>query len=121
MEVFDFEVFKLEISSLYGKYVKFVVKEKTIRGIPTIKANFEFGGFEFELFGQPKAIEQQNGYRHMVIEHHLLVRHPHIRNEILRLKEEGTKTELAFAQVFGLKGDPYDELLVLGRELGILI
>lgn len=74
MEVHDFEVFKDEISSLYSNHDKFILKEKTIRSTPTIKANFEFGGFEFELFGQPKAIEQQNAYRHMIVEHYLLIK-----------------------------------------------
>ncbi|MED0704769.1 DUF4269 domain-containing protein [Aneurinibacillus aneurinilyticus] len=121
MEVHDFKIFKYEINSLYNKHDKFVLSEKMIRSTPTITANFEFGGFEFELFGQPRAVEQQNAYRHMIIEHHLLRMYPHIKPEIIRLKKEGMKTEPAFAQVFGLKGNPYDEILVLGRKLGVLL
>ncbi|WP_025684802.1 DUF4269 domain-containing protein [Paenibacillus maysiensis] len=120
MEVHEFEAFKHQIHSLYCKHDKFVLKEKRIRNTPTIKANFEFGGFELELFGQPRAVEQQNAYLHMMVEHHLLTSYSRIRNEIIRLKEEGVKTEPAFAQVFGLEGDPYDELLVLGRKLGVI-
>jgi hypothetical protein len=120
MEVHDFEGFKHVVSSLYGNHNQFVLKEKTIRCIPTLKANFEFGGFEFELFGQPIAIEEQNAYRHMIIEHHLLVRHPHVKDEVIRLKKAGLKTEPAFAHVLGLEGDPYEELLVFGRKLGLI-
>ncbi len=115
MEVYDFEVFKQEVNSLYDK---FVIKEKTICSIPTVKVNFEFGGFEFELFGQPQAIELQNAYRHIVIEQQLLTQYPSIRNEILRLKEAGLKTEPAFAQVLGLKGDPYEAILALEKNGG---
>nr|WP_279391606.1 DUF4269 domain-containing protein [Paenibacillus polymyxa] len=114
MEVHEFESFKHQVGSLYSKHNKFVLKEKRIRNTPTIKANFEFGGFEFELFGQPRTVEQQNAYLHMMVEHHLLTSYPRI------LKEEGVKTEPAFAQVFGLEGDPYDELLILGRKLGVI-
>lgn len=120
MEVHEFEAFKHQVDSLYSKHNKFVLKEKRIRNTPTIKANFEFGGFEFELLGQPRTVEQQNAYLHMMVEHHLLTSYPRIRSEIIRLKEEGIKTEPAFAQVFGLEGDPYDELLVLGRKLGVI-
>ncbi|CEH31131.1 Uncharacterized protein BN1090_A2_03597 [Aneurinibacillus migulanus] len=121
MEVHDFKMFKYEINSLYGEHDKFTLREMMIGSTPTITTNFEFDGFEFELFGQPRKVEQQNAYRHMIIEHHLLKMHPHIRSEIIRLKKEGIKTEPAFAQVFELEGDPYDELLVLGRKLGALI
>ncbi|MFK4474152.1 hypothetical protein ABH897_003902 [Paenibacillus sp. RC73] len=115
MEIHKFEAFKHQIHSLYCKHDKFVLKEKRIRNTLTIKANFEF-----ELFGQPRAVEQQNAYLHMMVEHHLLTSYPRIRSEIIRLKEQGIKTEPAFAQIFGLEGDPYDELLVLGRKLGII-
>nr|WP_202113063.1 DUF4269 domain-containing protein [Paenibacillus sp. MMS18-CY102] len=118
MEVHDFDAFKQQVSSLYSSYGKYVLKEKTIRNTPVIKANFEYSGLEFELFGQPKPLEQQYAYLHMVIEHHLLLRYPHIRAEIIRLKQDGMKTEPAFAQVFGLEGDPYEALLAYGKELG---
>ncbi|MGG3403579.1 glycerophosphodiester phosphodiesterase [Bacillus paranthracis] len=43
--------------------------------------------------------------------------HPHIREEIIRLKENGLKTEPAFAQVLNIDGDPYEGLIVLGQEM----
>ncbi|MBL1705198.1 DUF4269 domain-containing protein [Klebsiella pneumoniae] len=47
----------------------------------------------------------------------LLMQHPHIREEILRLKENGLKTEPAFAQVLNINGDPYEALILLGQEM----
>jgi hypothetical protein len=56
----------------------------------------------------------------MIIEHHLLLMNPHLRTEIIQLKKLGKKTEPAFAQVFGLLGDPYEELLILGTKMGVI-
>ncbi|WP_379132412.1 DUF4269 domain-containing protein [Paenibacillus sp. sgz500958] len=119
MEVSDFPRFEDEVVSLYGKYAGFRIKEKSIRGMPVIKANFTSGGFHFELFGQPQAVHRQHAYRHMLVEHHLLLKHPSIKASVLSLKENGIKTEPAFAQVMGLTGDPYEELLALGIQLGL--
>lgn len=120
MEVHDFGLFKDEVRLLYGSLEGFVLKDLTVRNIPSITSNFRFGGFDFELFAQPISVEKQNAYRHMIIEHHLLLENPQVRKEIIQLKEKGIKTEPAFAQVFGLVGDPYDELLILGTELGLI-
>ncbi|MFD3261500.1 DUF4269 domain-containing protein [Paenibacillus lentus] len=120
MEVYDFENFKEDVTLLYGNLPGFLLHESVIKGTPTITANFRYGGFEFELFAQPRPIEHQNAYLHMLVEHHLLMTNPHLRTEIIRLKERGIKTEPAFAQVLGWNGDPYDELLIYGRTLGII-
>ncbi len=53
----------------------------------------------------------------MIVEHMLLMQHPHIREEILRLKENGLKTESAFAQVLNINGDPDEALILLGQEM----
>lgn len=53
----------------------------------------------------------------MIVEHMLLMQHPHIREEILRLKENGLKTEPAFAQVLNINRDPYEALILLGQEM----
>ncbi|MES5938880.1 MULTISPECIES: DUF4269 domain-containing protein [unclassified Bacillus cereus group] len=117
MEVHNFDVFEQEMKSLYGSYKGFKIKKKKIKTTESIKVNFEFEGFKFELFAQPKPVRNQNAYRHMIVEHMLLIQHPHIREEILRLKENGLKTEPAFAQVLNIDGDPYDELILLGQEM----
>ena len=48
----------------------------------------------------------------MIIEHEILQSKGGIfRLEIIKLKQNGYKTEPAFAFLLGLKGDPYIELL----------
>ena len=120
MRVDDFGAFSTRVDQLYGKLPGYRMREKEIRGVPSIKVNFAFGGFPFELFGQPVAAVEQYAYLHMVVEAYLLHKHPVIRNEIVRLKEQGMKTEPAFAQVFGLMGDPYETVLALGREMRVI-
>ncbi|MCU4852444.1 DUF4269 domain-containing protein [Bacillus paranthracis] len=117
MEVHNFDVFEQEMRFLYGSYEGFKIKKKKIKNTESIKVNFEFEGFKFQLFAQPKPVRNQNAYRHMIVEHMLLMQHPHIREEIIRLKENGLKTEPAFAQVLNIDGDPYEGLIVLGQEM----
>ncbi|MEH7754002.1 DUF4269 domain-containing protein [Bacillus toyonensis] len=117
MEVHNFDVFEQEMRSLYGSYEGFKIKKKKIKNTESIKVNFKFEGFEFELFAQPKPVRNQNAYKHMIVEHMILMQNPHIREEIIRLKEQGIKTELAFAQVLKIDGDPYEELILLGQEM----
>ena len=117
MEVHNFEVFEQEMRTLYGSYERFEIKKTRIKNTVTIKVSFQFEGFEFGLFGQPKPVRSQNAYKHMIVEHMLLMQYPHIREEVIRLKEQGVKTEHAFAKVLKIDGDPYEELILLGQEM----
>ncbi len=48
----------------------------------------------------------------MIIEHKILSsKGDEFRAEIIRLKQDGLKTEPAFAKMLGLQGNPYEELL----------
>ncbi|RNB73250.1 DUF4269 domain-containing protein [Brevibacillus panacihumi] len=120
MEVHDFTRFQQDVTSLYGGLQDFVITQKERNGIPTIKANFFYSGFAFELFGQPRPVKEQNAYLHMIVEHALMERDPGLKETILRLKEQGIKTEPAFACALQLPGDPYMALIDLGKQLGIL-
>jgi predicted metallo-beta-lactamase superfamily hydrolase len=120
MEVRDFERFKHEVQSCYGKLDEFTLNEMAVQGTTTVLCNFTFEGMDFELFAQPIPVVKQNAYRHMIIEHHLLMTHPHIKDEIINLKKQGLKTEPAFAKVLGLAGDPYEELLKIGSRLDLI-
>ncbi|WP_289063900.1 DUF4269 domain-containing protein [uncultured Zobellia sp.] len=81
-------------------------------GIESTIAEFKTEHFLFEIFGQNKATEKQNAYRHMLIENKILLeKGADFRQKIKELKSKGIKTEPAFAQLLGIKGNPYLELL----------
>lgn len=120
MEVHNFERYNDEVQSRYGKLDGFTLNELTVQELPTALCNFTFENMDFELFAQPIPVVKQNAYRHMIIEHHLLMSHPHIRDEIIHLKKGGLKTEPAFAKVLGLAGNPYEELLKIGSKLDLM-
>lgn len=120
MEVYDFADYEQQVSNLYSEKKGFTLQRKEIRDVPVSKANFVFKDFEFELFAQPQPVEQQYAYLHMLIEHALLEQNPTMREEIIQLKQQGIKTEPAFAQVLQLKGDPYEALLSFAKEKQML-
>jgi hypothetical protein len=100
--------------SLFGNRKDFIIKNKEFYGIPSVVARFQGDYFNIEIFGQAQPIEGQHAYRHMLIEHRLLKeRGPSFRRAIIRLKNQGFKTEPAFAKLLGLEGDPYLGLLSL--------
>lgn len=113
-EVHDLVRFAQLLTSSYSHLPGFRTKEKLIRGVRSVLANFEFGGFPIEVFGQPQPVSEQYALRHMDVEARLLaIGGPGAREEIHRLKRSGLKTEPAFARYFNLQGDPYEVLLSL--------
>jgi hypothetical protein len=90
----------------------FQIYEKEISGNEAVIANFFTNDFEIEIFGQNTLVENQFGFRHMIIEASILEENGEdFRQKIIVLKKSGIKTEPAFAQLLGLKGDPYEALL----------
>lgn len=70
--------------------------------------------YPVEFFIQNKPLRHQRAFRHLVTEYVLLEREGEgLRRQVKRLKASGLKTEPAFAQALGLKGDPYLALLDL--------
>jgi hypothetical protein len=77
-----------------------------------IVANFSIDGIAIEIFGQNIPTREQNGYRHMLIEHRILQERGEVfREAVIALKKSGIKTEPAFAQLLQIEGDPYLGLL----------
>ena len=104
--------FTEKLNSLFGKENEFTIREAIINEKESIIANFKINDFEIEVFGQNTPTKNQNGYKHMIIEHEILQsKGENFRLEIIKLKQNGYKTEPAFAFLLGLKGDPYVELL----------
>jgi hypothetical protein len=85
---------------------------KDFQHIPACVYQFKLEEFEVEIFAQDLPVTQQYAYRHLIIENKiLLTKGEAFRDEIIRLKRQGLKTEPAFAQALGLSGNPYESLL----------
>lgn len=101
-----------KLNALFGREIDFEIRESLIDNQETVIANFKINGFEIEVFGQNIPTKNQNGYKHMIIEYEILkAKDENFRLEIIKLKQNGYKTEPAFAYLLGLNGDPYSELL----------
>ena len=120
MDVVDFLPYEKRVETLYGDKENFHIKRLLIREVSVVKANFIYGGFEFELFAKPQSVKEQYAYLHMIIENSLMKQFPNIRAEVTQLKIQGFKTEPAFCKVLGLEGDPYESLLNYGKRMGII-
>ncbi|MFW0737773.1 DUF4269 domain-containing protein [Flavobacterium sp. T12S277] len=101
-----------KLNTAFGSKDNYTLREAIIDRTESIIANFKIDPFEIEIFGQNIPTKEQNAYRHMVIEYQILQsKDENFRLEIIKLKQNGYKTEPAFAFLLGLKGDPYAELL----------
>lgn len=104
------ETYVTHITSLFSGYDDFSIRQNT--AIDAVIASFTCDGFPVEIFGQSISTQEQNAYQHMVIEHKILQQKGEaFRNEIIVLKQQGYKTEPAFAKLLGLEADPYTALL----------
>ena len=98
----------------FGKEKNFLLKSTIINDNETVIANFWIDEFEVEIFGQNIPTTAQNAYKHMIIEHQILTKMgEEFRLKIIKLKNDGYKTEPAFAMLLGLSGNPYNALLQL--------
>ncbi|RXI96148.1 DUF4269 domain-containing protein [Anaerobacillus alkaliphilus] len=121
MEVHNFSRFREQVKDLYSHLDNYRLKEVIIRDVPVVKANFLFEGYEFELFGQPQPVFEQNAYLHMIIEDQLIKCIPTLRDQVISLKQRGYKTEPAFCKVLGLdESDPYLSLINYGRNICLI-
>jgi hypothetical protein len=101
-----------KLNSVFSKENEFTIRKAIINDKKSIIANFKINDFEIEVFGQNTPTKNQNGYKHMLIENEILQSNgENFRLEIIKLKQNGYKTEPAFAFLLDLKGDPYIELL----------
>jgi hypothetical protein len=98
----------------FSTYPDFKKAVKTINGQQTIIATFLMENWPVEIFCQQVPVKQQSAYQHMVVEHYLLQQHGEVfRQRIVLLKQQGFKTEPAFAKLLNLQGNPYECMLAL--------
>jgi hypothetical protein len=106
------ESFYKNLFHAFSAYPDFSIAEKTINGHHTVIAKFLIENWPVEIFGQQVLVKQQAAYRHMVVEHYLLQQHGEtFRQQIVLLKQQGLKTEPAFAKLLNLQGNPYEAML----------
>lgn len=111
-EVYDFDKFEQLIQISFGEYKNFSINKMTFYDKEVLVANFFVKEFEIELYAETFPVEKQNGYRHMIIEDRILnIGGSNLKEQIIKLKNNGLKTEPAFAKYLNLSGNPYDELL----------
>jgi len=108
------------LSEQFGDQTEFKIYTAEQNGIKSTIAEFKTENFAFEFFGQNTPTEEQNAYRHMIVEHRILEQKgTEFKNEIIKLKSSGIKTEAAFAMLLGLEGDPFVEMLKLGNKYSL--
>lgn len=109
-DVNDEEEFITTLENHFQNEKGFVISKN--QNFHAVKSNFLIEDFEIEIFGQNIPTQQQNAYRHMLIEHKILLeKGEEFRLQVIELKKQGFKTEPAFAKLLGLEGDAYEELL----------
>ena len=111
----EIDAFKQILLANFGHLNLFSLKKQIVDELPTIIVRFEYNHFTLEIFGQPRPVTQQTAFRHLIVEARLLQygvqsRGETIRQQIHQLKQNGIKTEPAFAIAFNLTGDPYQTL-----------
>lgn len=115
------DYFEKFILSRFQKEDRFRIRSIEHPGGKAIVANFLLDTFEIELFGQAVPSKQQYAFRHLLVEHQLLVQFgEELRKKVIHFKKQGYKTEPAFAEALGIQGDPYIELLRLPTDLSVL-
>ncbi|RAJ26339.1 DUF4269 domain-containing protein [Pedobacter cryoconitis] len=108
----DKKEFKKLLADSFSLFKNFSLEEKVVNNQEVVLAKLIAGDWEIEIFGQTIPTREQAGYRHMLVENKLLIEYGEsFRAEIIKLKEQGYKTEPAFARLLKLTGDPYLELL----------
>ena len=118
--------FESIVRSHFETFQPFHCSTQNVRGIDSFVASFKAHGFEFEIFCQPVPVQNQFAMIHLNIESRLLdLAGKTAKIEIQKLKQQGLKTEPAFAKYFQIEGDPYLELVKIAdfsdRQLLALI
>ena len=75
-------------------------------------AEFKFGGFIFEIYGDTIPVKDQNAYRHLSAMARLLqLAGEKLKTDVRNLKAGGLKSEAAFCKCLKISRDPYSEML----------
>ena len=117
-QVSDFDELEYLLQKEFSAFENFLVVKGEVRSESYLSVSFKHLGFIIEVFAQLKPAIEQHAFRHMIIEDYFLMsKGEAFKTKIIALKNQGIKTEHAFAKVLGLSGDPYLELLKLEKQI----
>jgi predicted metalloenzyme YecM len=104
------------LTELFHHFDDFQIKHRQIDRLPVVVASFAFQGILFEIFAQPLATVKQNAWRHLLAEERILkFGGRKIHQRLKDLRDQGFKTEKAFAFALHRHGDPFYEMLQLQK------
>ncbi|MTI11291.1 DUF4269 domain-containing protein [Curvivirga aplysinae] len=109
----DLDGFQAHLNDHLGHLKQFQSHRYIRNQVPTVLTSFHAYEWEFEIFCQNIPVCYQWGVRHFHVEQRLLSLRPSLRKKVINLKQQGIKTEPAFAQILGLTGDPYQAIVDL--------
>jgi predicted metalloenzyme YecM len=105
-----------ELKAEYGHFEGFTSEHLNVDGLETLIVNFNLNKVPFEIFAQDKVVTKQKAYLHFHIEERLLkLGGDKLKKTIIEKRQNGLKTEPAFATSLGITGDAYNELLLLQK------
>ncbi|MCB0347904.1 MAG: VOC family protein [Bdellovibrionales bacterium] len=103
-EVKDLSAFKQYLQTQFQKYSDFKISATNIH----IACQFKVQNITVEIYGENIPTEKQRAYVHMMAEAQLIsYTGEWAIDEIRSIKTRGIKTEPAFAEFYGISGDPY--------------
>ena len=106
-----------ELKVSYGHLSDYKVERGPVDGMDSLIVNFIFDSVPFQVFAQNRPVVFQKAFVHFQIEERLLkMGGDKFQRAVKKLRQEGLKTEPAFAQLLGIKKDPYNEMFVLQRS-----
>ena len=115
-EVYDLDEFGAKVDENFEYFDAYHREKVEVEGVKAFIGSFYYKDFEVEIFGQPRAVDEQTAFRHMIAEKKLLdIGGEEAKKEIIKLKKAGYKTEPAFAEYFNIEGDPYERLYELSE------
>jgi hypothetical protein len=90
------------------------VEQRITNERPVILSSFRAHGWEIEIFGHPRPVREQAGWRHFLVERRLLLLGGDaFRSAVMAERRRGLKSEPAIALALGLSGEPFEALLAL--------
>ena len=117
-EVYDLLEFRRRCENSFGNFKEYAFKIKTVHKKEVGIATFKIAEIWVEVYAEGIAVIEQYGYKHMMKEFQILTHFGNeFKNEILRLKLSGFKTESAFAKLLRLDGDSYESLLTYNIDI----